>query len=236
MAIVFLVCMYHYIHPIVGGHLRCFWFRDNMTSVSLNILGHVLWWTCSLVSRVYPWERSYWLSYSRRYQTFQSGFTRLLSPVIYANSGFSISSQLLGIVSVILTFLVGLVYCAVDINFHFPVDKWSWVPFLIGNPWLKNLEVLFKDLQPTGDYKLLIPYVNTVSNWGVDLGHSEQKRAGNGASHSTLPLCILSRIFHSGPYTSRRMKMNEGMFRGEWPGQQLKQQGEQSEELGLYSL
>lgn len=33
------------------------------------------------------------------------------------------SFPILGIVSVILTFLVGLVYCAVDINSHFSVDK-----------------------------------------------------------------------------------------------------------------
>lgn len=44
-----IVCIDHYIHPVVGGHLGCFQFRDNMNSVSMNILGHVFWWTCVLI-------------------------------------------------------------------------------------------------------------------------------------------------------------------------------------------
>lgn len=36
-----IVCIDHCIHPVVGGHLGCFQFRDNMNSVSMNILGHV---------------------------------------------------------------------------------------------------------------------------------------------------------------------------------------------------
>ena len=49
----------------------------------------------------------------------------------------------------------------------------------------------------------------------MDLGHSDKNSTGSDSSHSTLPLCILSSIFHSEPYTLR-MRMNKGMFRGEF--------------------
>lgn len=58
--------------------------------------------------------------------------------------------------------------------------------------------------------------VNGVSSdWGVNLGHSDQNRGGKGSSHLALPLCILSGIFHSEPYTLRKMRMNKGMCRRE---------------------
>lgn len=95
-----------------------------MNSASLNILGHVFWSTCAPLSLEYIPKNGITGSTTVDAISFPKWLYQFTLPsIIYANSDFSTSSPLLGIVSVLLTFLVRLVYCAVGINFHFPVDK-----------------------------------------------------------------------------------------------------------------
>ena len=94
-----------------------------MNSVSLNILEHVFWWTCAFISFEYVPKNGVTGSAAVDAISFPKRLYQLCFPVIYANYGFSTCSPLSGVVSVILTFLVGLVYCTADMNFHFPVDE-----------------------------------------------------------------------------------------------------------------